>query len=421
MRAAPMKNNDPDLPLRLLARVFVPFACGYFFSYFFRVVNAVIAPDLVRDVGVDANRLGLLTSAYFLAFAAAQLPLGIALDRFGPRRVNASLLVVAAAGALVFGASSSLAGLAAGRALIGLGVSGCLMASLKVFSLWFPMSRFATLNGALLAIGGLGALLASAPVEALLRITDWRHVFDGLAVATFAAAMLVFFVVPERADGQPRASIGELVRGFRTVYGDPVFWRIGVISMTVQAVFLATQGLWAAPWLRDVAGYGRAEVAGILFAMALATTAGFASSGVATDRLARSGVAPLALYKCGAVASTLLTVLFALGVTAVAVPAWCLFAFVGPVSTLSYTILTRRYERLLTGRANTALNLLAFLGAFAVQWGIGAIVGLWAPEEGGRYPAVAYSVAFAVCVAIQAIGLVPLLTLREVGPRAPAG
>jgi sugar phosphate permease len=411
-----MTTSEPDLPLRLLARVFVPFACGYFFSYFFRVVNAVISPDLVRDVGVDANRLGLLTSAYFLAFAAAQLPLGVALDRFGPRRVNASLLVVAAAGALVFGTSDSLGGLAAGRALIGLGVSGCLMASLKAFSLWFPMTRFATVNGALLAIGGLGALSASAPVEAALQLTDWRHIFDGLAVATFVAAMLVFFVVPERAESQRRAGIGELVAGFRTIYGDPVFWRIGIISMTVQAVFLATQGLWAAPWLRDVAGFDRAAVAGVLFAMAIATTAGFASSGVATDRLARRGIAPLAIYKCGAVASTALTLVFALGVTAVAVPAWCLFAFVGPVSTLSYTILTRRYERTLTGRANTALNLLAFLGAFAMQWGIGAIVSLWAPEA-GRYPVAAYSAAFGVCVAIQLAGLGPLLTLREVGPR----
>jgi predicted MFS family arabinose efflux permease len=286
-----------------------------------------------------------------------------------------------------------------------------------VFSLWFPMSRFATLNGWLLAVGGLGALSASVPVEALLRLTDWRHVFDGLAVATFAAAMLVFFVVPERSERPPRAGLGELVSGFRTIYGDAVFWRIGFISMTVQAVFLSTQGLWAAPWLRDVAGYDRTEVAGILFAMALATTAGFASSGIAADRLARRGVQPLVIYKCGAVASTALTLVFALGLTVVAVPAWCLFAFVGPVSTLSYTLLTRRYDRALTGRGNAALNLLAFLGAFAMQWGIGAIVSLWAPGADGRYPLAAYSAAFGVCVALQAIALGPLLALREVGPR----
>jgi sugar phosphate permease len=412
-----MRPDEPALPLRLLARVFVPFACGYFFSYFFRVVNAVISPDLVRDVGVDASRLGLLTSAYFLTFAAAQLPLGVALDRFGPRRVNAALLVVAAAGAAVFGASESLGGLAAGRALIGVGVSGCLMASLKAFSLWFPMTRFATLNGALLAVGGLGALSASVPVEAALRWTDWRHVFDGLAAATFATAMLVFFVVPERREARGGAGLGELAAGFRTVFGDPVFWRIGLVTMTVQATFLATQGLWAAPWLRDVAGLDRAAVAGVLFAMAVATTAGFAASGFAADRLARRGIAPLALYKAGAVASTLLTGVFAAGAAAGAVPAWCLFAFVGPISTLSYTLLTHRYEPALTGRANTAVNLLAFLGAFAAQWGIGAIVSLWALEEGGRYPAAAYRAAFGLFAGLQAAALVPLFALREMGSR----
>ncbi len=416
-----MATDEPALPLRLLARVFVPFACGYYFSYFFRVVNAVISPDLVRDAGVDASRLGLLTSAYFLTFAAAQLPLGIALDRFGPRRVNAALLLVAAAGALVFGASDSLAGLAAGRALIGLGVSGCLMASLKAFSLWFPLTRFATLNGALLAVGGLGALSASIPVEALLRWTDWRHVFDGLAAATFATAVLVFFMVPERGEARARVSLGELAGGFRTIFGDRVFWRIGFVTLTVQAVFLATQGLWAAPWLRDVAGLDRAAVAGVLFAMAIATTAGFAASGFGADRLARRGIAPLALYKVGAVASTALTLLFAAGATAAAVPAWVAFAFAGPVSTLSYTLLTQRYEPALTGRANTAVNLLAFLGAFAAQWGIGAIVSLWAPAADGRYPAAAYGAAFGVCAGLQALALVPLFRLREAGARASRG
>jgi MFS family permease len=411
-----MTQLEPALPLRLLARVFAPFACGYYFSYFFRTVNAIIWPDLVRDIGVDANRLGLLTSAYFLAFAAFQLPLGVLLDRFGPRRVNASLLVVAACGALVFGASDSLAGLIAGRALIGLGVSGCLMASLKAFTLWFPMSRFATLNGWLFAAGGLGALSASAPVEALLRLTDWRGVFDGLAVLTFATAMLIFFVVPERDAGPAGASIRELVRGFGTIYRDPVFWRVAGVSMTGHAAFLATQGLWVAPWLRDVAGFDRPAVAGVLFAMAILTTIGFASTGTVSDSLAKRGVAPLGIFKVGAVASAILMGTFALGLTGAAAATWGLYAFLAPIATLSYAILTHRYDPALAGRVNTALNVLVFVSAFAAQWGIGAVVGLWAPEE-GRYPLAAYTAAFGTVVALQAAALLPLATLREVGPR----
>jgi predicted MFS family arabinose efflux permease len=411
-----MTQQEPDLPLRLLARVFLPFACGYYFSYFFRTVNAMIWPDLVRDIGVDANRLGLLTSAYFLAFALFQLPLGVLLDRYGPRRVNAGLLVIAACGAVIFGTSQSLAGLVAGRALIGLGVSGCLMASLKAFTLWFPMSRFASLNGWLLAVGGLGALSASAPVELALKVTDWRHVFDLLAVLTFAASMLIFFVVPDRAEGPARASVRELVAGFGTIYSDAVFWRVAGVSLTAQAVFLATQGLWVAPWLRDVAGFDRPAVAGVLVAMAIATTIGFAASGTVSDWLVKRGVMPLVLFKWGAAVLMLLMLSFAAGLTATAVAAWCLFALVAPTSTLSYAILTRRYNRALTGRVNTAVNVLSFVGAFIAQWGIGAVVNEWTPEA-GRYPPVAYAAAFGACVAAQALALVPLLTLKEVGPR----
>jgi len=411
-----MTRPEPALPLRLLARVFVPFACGYYFSYFFRTVNAVIWPDLVRDVGVDANRLGLLTSAYFLAFAAFQLPLGVLLDRFGPRRVNASLLLVAACGALVFGTSETLAGLIAGRALIGLGVSGCLMASMKAFTLWFPMSRFATLSGWLLAAGGLGALSASAPVEALLRLTDWRGVFDGLAALTFVTAVLIFFVVPEREAGPTRPSVRELVGGFATIYRDRVFWRVAGVSMTGHAAFLATQGLWVAPWLRDVAGLDRQTVAGALFAMAVLTTIGFASTGTVSDALAKRGVAPLTIFKLGAIAAAILMGTFALGLTGAAAATWGLYALLAPSATLSYAILTQRYDRALAGRVNTAVNVLVFVSAFAAQWGMGAIVGLWMPEA-GRYPLAAYTAAFGAVVCLQTLALLPLLTLREVGPR----
>jgi len=115
-------NTDPDaerhgerLPLRLIATVWLPFACGYFLSYGYRTINAIISPDLVRDLGVDANRLGLLTSAYFLTFALFQVPLGLLLDRYGPRRVNAALLLFAAAGSVLFGLSQNLPGLVLGR------------------------------------------------------------------------------------------------------------------------------------------------------------------------------------------------------------------------------------------------------------------------------------------------------------------
>ncbi len=372
----------------------------------------MLSPDLVRDLDIDASRLGLLTGAYFLAFAAAQLPLGVLLDRFGPRRVNGILLGVAAAGAALFSVGESLATLIAGRALIGLGVSACLMSSIKAFTLWFPLSRLATLNGWLMASGGLGAVAASAPLEALLQVIDWRGVFAGLAALALAAGLLVLLVVPERAEGRSHASLRELARGFVAIYRDPGFWRVASVSMAVPASSLAVLSLWVAPWLRDVAGFDRNAVAMTLFAMAISTTLGFASQGSVADWLARRGIDPIQPFKWGSAASALLLLGFACGITLAAPVVWCLFALLAPSASLGYAILTRRYDAALAGRVNTAVNLPVFLGAFAAQWGVGIVVDLWPPVAGG-HPAVAYGAAFGMLVLVESIALAPLFLFPD--------
>src|SRR5258708_8866395 len=131
---------------RLIACVFLPFAAGYYLSYLFRTINALISDRLISDVGLGTADLGLLTSVYFLVFAAAQIPIGILLDRFGPRRVQSALLLVAAAGAGLFAMSTGLPSLLISRAIIGLAVSAALTAGLKSIVLWFPRAPVALVN-----------------------------------------------------------------------------------------------------------------------------------------------------------------------------------------------------------------------------------------------------------------------------------
>jgi sugar phosphate permease len=168
---------------QLTLRVFLPFAAGYFLSYLFRVVNAVIAPDLVKDLGVGPSALGLLTSTYFIAFASFQLPLGVLLDRFGPRRVEGILLLIAALGAFLFSKADSLTGLLVARALIGFGVSACLMAAFKAYTLWFSKEKWPLVNGFQMAAGGLGALAATIPVQVALRGNRLAGCFHGVVHA----------------------------------------------------------------------------------------------------------------------------------------------------------------------------------------------------------------------------------------------
>src|SRR6185369_3245228 len=224
-----MARSVPLNPLAVVfcpaVRVFVPFAAGYFLSFFFRNVNAVISKDLAREFALTPADLGFLTSMYLAAFAAFQLPLGVLLDRYGPRRVVAALMLVAAAGALVFALARDLTMLSLGRALIGLGVSAGLMGAIKAFSLWFPLSRLATMNGIYLGIGGLGALAATAPAEAVLGAYGWRALFYGMSAMSAAAATAVFFVVPEKRLPGAGQTLAAQIGEYRKVFASGGFWR----------------------------------------------------------------------------------------------------------------------------------------------------------------------------------------------------
>src|SRR5512145_2623355 len=166
-------------------RVVLPFLAGYYLSYVLRAVNAVLGPPLASEFGISAAGLGLLTGVYFFSFGLFQIPLGVLLDRFGPRRVNAALLVLAGVGAMLFARAASFDDLLLARALIGLGVSACLMACMQAFILWFPPQRLSTMIAAAYSMGGLGALTASAPVEFALRYYGWREMFVALGAAAF--------------------------------------------------------------------------------------------------------------------------------------------------------------------------------------------------------------------------------------------
>ncbi|GAB6082956.1 MFS transporter [Desulfuromonas carbonis] len=383
-----------------LLRVFIPFALGYFLSYVFRTVNAVIAPDLVAEIGLAPASLGLLTSAYFLTFAAFQLPLGLLLDRFGSRRVEAALLLFAAAGALLFARAESLTGLVLGRALIGLGVSACLMAAFKAFSTWFPPERLSLANGVQMVSGGIGALTATAPVEAALAFTDWRGIFLLLAGLTLAAAIAIFLIVPEGSAHHSRESLRQQLQGLRTIFTSRAYWRLAPWAILAQAAYLSIQGLWSGPWLRDVAGLERAAAADVLFLIALAMIAGYLGFGALTDRLSRRGVAPRTVATAG-MGSFLLVQLLLLGQWSFAtVPLWFLFGLCGTASILPYAVIAQAFPRTLAGRANTALNLPVFVAAFAGQWAIGAIIGLW-PEVAGHYHPDGYRAGFGLLLLLQ--------------------
>ena len=403
-----------------LGNVFLPFACGYFFSFMLRNINAVAFPEVVREFGLGPDALGVLTSAYFLGFALLQLPLGLLLDRYGPRRVNASLLLVAAAGTLLFAAGTSLAHLTAGRALMGMGFAGGLMASMAAFVLWFARSRMATLSGWMIAVGACGAIAGTAPAEIALRVLDWRALFFVLAGFVVGASALIWSRVPERQSTAPvrgwRSQLGGLLR----IYTDADFWRIGLLAALVQASGMALLGLWSGPWLRDVAGLDRAAIGVHLSVAAAAFGLGGIAFGVLSDRLARAGVPAERTFLAGSALTVLALVPIALGSAGAPMLMWSTYVACAASGTLAYPLLTSAFPTEMTGRVLTGINMLTMTCSFAFQAGIGAMIGLW-PVSGGHYALAGYQSALALLIGLQCAALcwAAAHAMRRAGRKAP--
>ena len=383
--------------MNLWLRIFLPFAAGYYFSYFLRNVNAVIAPELTRELGVSAADLGLLTSAYLLAFGAVQLPLGLALDRYGARRVEATLLLVAAAGCALFAVGNSLTELAVARALIGLGVSSCLMASFKAFGQWFGTARQASLNAAIMAAGGLGALTASTPLSWAIPQFGWRAVFVALAVAGLAVAAGIFST-PDKPAGATPEPLASQIAGLKEVLTSRAFWRYAPQSTLIIGGFLALQGLWAVPWLMNFAGLSREAAAHHLLLMGSGMLTGFLAIAFGVAPLAARGLGPLRLLQGGMGIGLLATLLIVLG-TSPGEPLWFIFGLVFSVGNLAYALLQGDFSAALAGRVNTALNLMVFVGAFSIQWGFGAMVDVL--QAAGHVPRAAYQITFGGLLVLQ--------------------
>jgi predicted MFS family arabinose efflux permease len=409
-------------PFVTLLRVLIPFALAYVLSYLFRVVNAVIAPNLATDLQVGPADLGLLTSVYFISFAAFQLPLGVLLDRFGPRRVEGGLIVFAAAGALTFGWATSLLGLSAGRALIGVGVSSGYMAAIKAYTLWFPAHQWPRINGLHLAAGGFGALSATLPVEYALGYTDWRGVFMLLACLSALVAAAIFWGVPEKRQEAPAIRLAGQLKGVRQVFTNGLFWRVAPLAVISQVAFMSIYGLWSGPWLRDIAGMDRAGIAGVLFWSAAAMTASYIIAGFVTERLNQAGITPMATSVWGMFLFMIVQMLLMVAPVSWAMELWILFGFMGTAGVISYPALAMSFPAQLVGRVSTSLNVLVFVAAFTAQWGIGAVIALFPVAATGNYSSQGYHASFAILLALQAACLVwyfiPNLFRRRSGNQA---
>ena len=384
-------------PMRAAAVLVGILGCIYGISQFLRNSVGVIAPDLASELDLSASQIGLLSSAFFFSFAAAQIPLGIALDRYGPRRCMLFCAAIAVAGALIFAYAPSPGWLIAARILMGLGSSCYLMAPLALYAKRFPPDRFATLVGFQIGLGSLGTLLATAPFAFAAATVGWRASFVIVTAIMVAATLVIAMVVPR--DDSPEVpkspeSLLDSLAGTLEAVRTPSFWPVFMLQLTAYSSFVLVVGLWGGPYLTHVYGYSLTERGNMLLVAVVAQVIGSFLWGL-SDRLFNS-------YKIPVLTGSLLTAgLMALAaIVGVFSPVGLLLWYITLGGLTAYlTVLIAHGKSLfapnLVGRGLTLFNMATMGGVFLTQAVSGMIIDLF-PQVNGGYSVNAYRTVFAV-------------------------
>jgi MFS family permease len=384
-----------------MAPVFLGFAVAYFLAALLRAVTATLAPTFSGELGLGAGDLGLLAGAYFFGFALLQLPLGSALDRHGPRRVQAALMAMAVAGCALFALADGLWGLLAARALMGMGLAACLMAPLTAFRHRFTPPAQLRANSWMLMTGSLGMLASTLPVQWLLPMLGWRGLFVALAVAlALSVAVMLRLVPPDAAPGDadpaPGAGSGNRnghtdgegdevlqhgrhrgiggLAGYGPIVRHPMFLRLAPLAFVQYGGLIAVQTLWAGPWLTDVAGLTPSAAAAGLFLINGAMLLTFLAWGLVMPCLAARGVQVLSLVAWSMPLPLGVLAAIVWAGPAAGAAAWAAWCVLSTCLSLSQPALAQAFPAAQAGRALSAYNLVIFAGVFGVQWGIGLAI-----------------------------------------------
>lgn len=388
------------------ARLTLPLAALNFVNQASRTLVATIGPLLAVEFALSASELGLLAAMFFAAYAAAQLPVGLAIDLWGARRVQTALALVAASGFAVCAAAEGPLLLAVGRVVTGIGISAGLIAMLKVNTQWYPKERVAGLTGWGVFVGALGSLAATLPAAMLVPLLGWRGVFLLLGAMAVTVSLWIWLSVPDRGPGAAakRRSLAAEAREFGRIFAHPAFIRLAPAVALLSAMNFTYQGLWAGPWLRDVGGLDDAGRATLLLVYALGLMAGSAGFGQAASALQRRGWHPMTapwVAMGGMAAVQAVLVVDPSHHPAVLGLLWFVFALCGAGGPAGYAAIGQRFGPELAGRVATAINVAMLVLVFLLQNAIGWILDLWPrTAEGGWAPA-GYGWAFGLTLALQ--------------------
>jgi len=402
---------------------FLIFLC-YVLVFFHRLCPAVIALDIQSSFGISGTLLGVLGSAYFYSYAIMQLPTGLMADSWGPRKTVSAFFILAGIGSILMGVAPSLPVAIIGRILVGLGVSTVFVCNFKLLSEWFSTRQFIIMGGAFMAMGGIGALFASAPLAWVSNAIGWRMTLVAVGIVSLLMAALVYIFVRNRPSemGLPAINAGPnqpeagqkigLMQGMKMVVISGRFWSVAIWAFCVIGLSFAIGGLWGGPYLMQVYGLSKTEAGSVLSTFALALILGSPALSWLANRVGRKsvlmGCSLILAVVCGLmgwfVNSMTLPVLY--------IMFFSLFLTGGSVGPVFAAVSKELFPLSISGTAVGTVNLFPFIGAAIFQVLIGTVLtaGSHAP---GQYAVASFRYMFLICMAAALVSLAASFFMKE--------
>ncbi len=390
----------------------------FFLSQFYRVSNAVIAPQLLNDLLIDTKSLGLLSASFFYAFALTQIPIGLLLDKIGPRSMMTALSAMGIFGAVIFSWADSMTLGVTGRVLLGVGMACNLMGTYKLLTLWFSPKAFATLAGIVVALGTAGNMLATTPLVILVNQFGWRSSFQLIAVINFILIFLFYIIVrdrPPQGDSDfPVASMNtrQAFGNIQKLFKQKDFWIISFATFARYGIFAAFQALWAGPYLMEVMGYSALTTGNLILLLNVGMISGAPCWGILSDRLFNTRKWVIIAGSIAIVLTIIILAIIPLGtpLSLVSLLFFC-FGFFNATGLLMYPHIKELMPLEMSGTAMTGINFFTMIGPAVFLQGLGILMQTLYPEA-SRGPE-AFNAAFMVCIISLLLVLVLYFFTRE--------
>jgi len=403
--------------------IFGILAAIYFFVYFHRTSSAVIAKELMAEFAVSAVAIGLMSSLYFYPYAVMQIPVGTLSDTLGTRKTATFFTLIAFLGASLFGMAANFEMALVARLLMGIGVSGVYIPTLKILSQWFREQEFASLTGVLLAVGNFGAISSAYPLAMMVIFFGWRSSFLVIGAVTLILAILCWVIVrdsPASVGLQPVVKVEKVeVRigeGIKSVLKNKYFWPFGIWFFFEYGGIMGYQGLWGGPYLMEVYGLNKAEAGAILMMVGIGMMIGSPIIGFLSDRILRSRKKTLMIFT---IVYFLTWIPIAFITSGLSIPTLYLLSFIlgfsGGVLIIAFTSTKELFPLAITGIATSMVNIFPFVGGAVFQTVMGYLMDL-VGKVGGVYPVEAYAMAFKFCFIAALISLVCSFITKETYP-----